>query len=62
MQKKPSAVTWHRNSSPWNRKYSAGENKQYLLLEASDSSQNAFHEPRQRNLNATDEKVLELVL
>jgi len=31
------------------------------LLEASDSSQKAFHELRQGNCNATDEKILELV-
>jgi hypothetical protein len=31
------------------------------LLEASDSSQKAFHEPKQGNCNATDEKILELM-
>jgi hypothetical protein len=32
------------------------------LLEASDSSQKAFHEPKQKKWSATDEKILELVL
>lgn len=46
MQKKPVTVTENENSLSWNRKYSAIENTQ-LLLEASDSSQKAFHEPKQ---------------
>jgi hypothetical protein len=32
------------------------------LLEASDSSQKAFHEPKQEKCSPTDEKILELVL
>jgi hypothetical protein len=61
MQKKPVTVTEDENSLSWKRKYSARENTQ-LLLEASDSSQKAFHEPKQGNCKATDEKILELVL